>query len=995
MTGQLFNSSSQNQESNQSRGIADILALLPRQRKLINYIRRNKKSSFDDLVNHSQENPQTVEKDLEELIIQGFLNIEIIEGNRYYSFEFGQRQSSQMEITESPSVPGQPLTLIINPSGDTFIEAGSTFILRVSVVNQGGQNALIYLRFDETCDLIQKIAGYIEPQSVALNPGQSHELTFSIPIPTDTLTGFYDYRLEVDAPSHYPEETPIFHTANLQVRPYLAETEQVGEPFFVVMPNTTSTNPWETQPGESIAVEIEVYNRSDQVDRFRLVCTDLPDKWYKVTYPEGLPLPGLVINTDGLELNPGENKTIKLTITPPEDALAQIYAPTLKVYSENKIISTDGQEELKTELVMLDLFYFKVKAIYQLEATITTRRGTIKTPTDTGEYELKLVNKGNTPRYLQLEVDEGNTGKYCEYSLSLSEFTLNPNTVTRIRLDVLPLGKWKRQFYPMTLNFGLDILDKEEIEIPNEHFEGYLIVEGRPWWQFLLLILTILGTVGALIFLIWWLFIREKPLPTVISFNSASVLYKEANNDVIRLNWEITEARRIKTLTVNGYYKDGSPIAKPVIYDFTNGLPEELKEQCTFKRVLECNGIITNARKSEEYTFELVIVTSGKKRQVIKARTNPITIDATPLPEILEFTSTQPIYEEARAIATPQGANPQAPQQLQGQIILNWSVNFADQLKELTLVGKNKDGVVVSPLLRFAIRPAQDPKTLAPKTELCIIQDDKILGCNTDICTVQNQFQNEVLVCNGFPTGIKQPGEYTFELTPIPKRTLENPLLPKLTDIIKILPLPIRILSFQIQQNGQVLPDLPKYPFYINPNTIDPANPPMLIISWKVDGGEDVKVELSPSPGTVVREGKIPYFINNNPTSETITLTATNGAGDQVSRSFVIETIIPPQLSQDGGQNGAGANGQMPPPPGANGQMPSVPTLEPPPMIQPPDAPGSAGTPPTPPGAGETPSTAPPASTVPPRPPEAPGSTPPIPPDRNSPPPAELPPKIQ
>ncbi|GEM_PF-517166 len=1016
MTGKLFNSPTENQKSSQSRSIADILALPALQRKIINYIRRNKQCTLEDLVNNFEESEQLIETDLQNLTKEGFLFIEIIEGNRYYSFEFGRKNESEssLEPVSKSLVPGKPIALIINPSGNYALSAGEVFTLRVSVINQGGQSALIYLHFDETCELIQQIAGYIEPQSVALNSGQSHELVFAIPIPTDTPMGNYKYRLEIDAPNHYPEETPISHTAQLQVRPYISDIDQASDPFFVVTPNTSSTKPFVSELGDPVTVEIQVYNRSDQVDRFRLSCTDLPADWYKITYPEGAPLPGLVVNTDGLELNPGENNTIVLTINPPSNAVAKIYSPTLRVYSENQLPMGEQEEEpqFASELVMLDLFYFKVKAFYQLEIAMNTRRGTIKQLIDVGEYELRLGNKGNTPRSLKFQIDPQNAEKYCDFVLSSEEITLNPADQIRVRLDLLPQGAWKRQFYPTVLSFAVEVVDQEEIEIPSDHFEGVLVIEGRPWWQFFLLILGFLGTIGALVFLVWFFFFRAKPLPQVTNFNPASVVYQEVNNDVIRLNWEITEGKRIKTITVNGYYKDGSPIAKPIIYDFSKGLPEPLKEQCTLKDLLMCSGIITNARKSEEYTFELTIVTKGKKSEVITAKTSPIKIDAIPIPEILQFVSTQPIYQETKT----QKFDPKKPQPVQGQILLNWSVNFADQLKELTLIGKDKEGVVILPAQSIALLKIDDPDTLKEKlakikpetllilqlknpeteeqeTQVCALTADKQLNCNPNLCEVKTNFQNEVLECKGFPTGIKKPGEYTFELTPIPYKELKDPLPPKLTDVIKIASLPVKILSFQIQQNGQVLPDLPKYPFYINPKNLDPKNPPMLVISWKVDGGDDIKVELTPSPGNVIKEGKIPYFINTNPGSETITLTATNLAGEQVTRSFVIETILPPEVEAgETGKPAPGAEGEMPPPPMTEAPG-SVPTLEPPPVIQPPETPvnGSNGSPPA-----ETPAETPAGSkpTTPPRPPEAPGATPPSPPDRNSPPPAELPPKI-
>lgn len=1027
MTGKLFNSSNQTEETPQNRTITDILALPPNQRKIVNYIRRNKQCTLEDLLQTIEENPDTIESDLQLLIQEGFLNIEVINGTIYYSFEFGQKKGIETDLDQKDDkqkivVPNKPIGLIINPSSNYVITAGEEFILRVSVINQGGQSALIYLRLDHSCELVQQVCGYIEGQTVALNSGQSHEIVFKIPIPRETLVGNYKYRLEIDAPNHYPENTPIFHQAQLQVRPYIAQLEKESDPFFLVSPQTTSTNPFVTEVTQPISVTIQVYNRSDQVDRFRLTCTDLPPEWYKITYPEGTPLPGLVINTDGLELNPGEANTIVLTITPPQDAIAKIYAPTLRVYSENLLPKTEAEaQQQSSELVMLDLFYFQVQAYYQLNLEMNTRRGTIKEENDRGEYEIKLANKGNTARQLKLVVDPQNSEKYCIHQLTLDELILNPGESTKIRLDVSPQGSWKRQFYPNVLNFNVTIIDQEEIEIPNDQFDGILVIEGRPWWQFFFLILGILGTIGAFIFLIWYIFFRAKPAPQITSFNSQSVIYREVNNDVIRLNWEITQAKRIKTITVNGYYKDASPIAKPMIFDFSKGLPPELKDKCTLKQILICNGIVTNARKSEEYTFELTLVTTDKRAQIITSKTNPIKIEAIPIPEISEFIPTQPQYNESKL-----AKNPPKNQLLEGQILLNWTVKFVDQLQELTLVGKDKEGVVVYPAQSIFVVKVNDPKKVAQQLQLlpiknnsililqlinpetnqeeintCLVKDGKQRSCIPipNFCQIKTEFQAENLICRGFPTDIRKPGEYTFELTPIPTKPLEEPLPPKISDVIKILPIPLNILSFQVKvlqngeliglKNGQVLPQLAKYPIPV----VNPNKPLVLEISWIVDGGSGLSVQLTPSPGNVKSEGKINYFVSTNAGSETITLTASDLSGNVVSRSFVIETVLPPEKPQGEGKNGQ-ENGQKTPPPPSGTNQPltpppdRVPTLGEPPAVTPPQTPAN--------GNNNQPSATPaPTPSTPPRPPEAPGSSPPNPPGRNAPPPAELPPKIQ
>jgi hypothetical protein len=145
---------------------------------------------------------------------------------------------------------------------------------------------------------------------------------------------------------------------------------------------------------------------------------------------------------------------------------------------------------------------------------------------------------------------------------------------------------------------------------------------------------------------------------------------------------------------------------------------------------------------------------------------------------------------------------------------------------------------------------------------------------------------NRSVICANVPTDAIQPGDYIFHLTVIPKKGQPEPLETRKTNTIKILAqkIPSRIVEFTF--NGQPAP----------PKLVRQANPQQnsLMISWKVEGGNGMKVELLPAPGTVPREGRMPYPVSQQPGSETITLQVTDEEGNQQQRSVIIETLAPP-----------------------------------------------------------------------------------------------------
>ncbi|ABW31330.1 COG1470 family protein [Acaryochloris marina] len=738
---------------------------------------------------------------------------------------------------------GNPLGIIRNPSGDVAIQAGEIFELSVTVTNDGIHSAIIHIDITDPTDIVSQWCTSSR-ESLALNPGESSEVFFRIQVPTETLPGFYPYTLVIDAPKHYPEETPIRYPARLQVLSYIRETAEVSNPVLGITPTTTAESPLPLQTGDALALTVLVDNRCDRVDRFRLICPDLPTEWVKIIYPEG-PQTGVVIASEALELNPGDTGQIQVLIQPPLGTDAGIYTPTIRLFSMNN-----------PELVLLEAVYLQVLPIYQVDIELISLVSQVKN--QSGWFELRLHNAGNTPRTLNLQVQNLDAEELCDYTLNPTQVHLLPHASTKVSLEVQPTKWWKRPFYGRPLNFALELEDAQQLPLANNRFQGALIWEPRPWWQLLLVILTLFGTLVGIALLVWWLLTRPPARAEIISFAPATYTLKEADGRPIELNWTIKNPQKFKQLQLKGVSPDGVVMSGPFIYDFQKGIPSDLSHFCTLTEVLRCQQVPTDARKPGTYRFELSLSPQPEGvPQPIAAKTEAIVVQPFPPPQIQQFESTKTTYTEPIGQVPPRGPS---------GIFLNWKITQAKGTK-VTLIGRGADNAPVTAPKIFDFTQGI-PQSLQK-------------NCRLDVQT---------LVCLNVPTGVQDAGTYTFELKVAPKPTQANPpaepspIIQK-TEPIQIQPGPVQIQEFKI--NGQIAK--PKYVFALKDQT-----PLIVKVSWKVKGSKNTKVNLLPAPGTVPLQGKANLSFGPTSATQTLTLQVTNAKGEQQNRSVVIETVAPP-----------------------------------------------------------------------------------------------------
>ncbi|MEM9264319.1 MAG: hypothetical protein AAGA46_02225 [Cyanobacteria bacterium P01_F01_bin.13] len=802
--------------------------------------------------------------------------------------------------TEPPEIiPSQPIGIILSSSGEDHVLPGESLVISVTVNNKGNQSAIIDVYLDELPAAIHSWCSTTQTR-LALDPGQGEEVVFRFDVPASALSGAYRYRLVVDAPNHYPDSPPQRYEQTLQVLPPAHTTVRVSDPTFAVEPTTTSTNPVKTLPGNPIQFQIYVYNRANRVDRFRLQCTDLPDDWVTIDYPQGFQSPGLAITEPYLDLNPGMEGVILLTITPPLDALASTMLATLQLKSENN-----------PTLKLLDVLYITIEPVYQLDTRFRTLVSRIQQ--QPGLYSIQASNQGNTPRTLDFSILGLEDGSLCNYQIRPQSLTLAPQQTLISQISVQPKKPWKRPLFGggRMINFEVTATDPEQNPLPEVPMQGLLMWEARPWWQILPVILLLLGSFIGLIWLAWWFFIRPPAPANILRFSTEDTAYAAAQGDTIHLGFEITNPKRIQRLEVVGLSGEGELLSGPLVFDFAEGLPAALEPLCAAqKRQLTCRNIRTDARRAGDYTFTLSLIPKpGRNAAPTKATALPVSITPTPLPNILELVPTLAIYTEAPPPEKSDGAKSNAPKQAKKKdskpdkaakestpkttfvpslpekdphvVRVNWTVDHPEKLQSLHLVGRNAEGVVTTPTFSFDFQPGL-PKELM------------------DFCRLETQ-----LVCQNVPTSLRQAGIYTFDLIAIPKgEQPEEPIL-LTSEPTQIQPRPPRLLKFTL--NGE-----PAQPNYLVP--VDEGQPLVnLELAWDVENNPGTKVMLMPAPGDVSVEGTLPVPLSPEPGETLVSLQVTNVAGEQLTRSITITTYDPtpesPTIVVNTGDAAADADG--------------------------------------------------------------------------------------
>lgn len=649
------------------------------------------------------------------------------------------------------------------------IVPGSSPELYVAINNRGPKNAVIdvYIEFsDENSSALME---WINPKRVRLevDAGQQRTVSFKIKVPERAWAHNYLYDIVLDSPDHYPEYTPLSYPQILKVQPAPAVLKYGGEdPCFFLSPTTNSAEPRRIKAGETFDVEVLVENRTALVDRFYVICSELKPEYFSVHYPEVRDQYGLVVESDGLELNPGKSGVAKLKFHPPYNAAAGNFFPTIRLASVNN-----------PRLNLLDVVYLHIPPAYELEAGIETIQDRVKDPkSETGEYLLKLSNQGNLERNLVVK-PHALGWKTLSFSVDSDYKTLAPGAMSQIQMQVRPLGRWwNRPFYGAgrTFRFEVELEDVNNLPIPPERPEAQLVWEPYPkkWFRLVAILLVILLACGlvALAITLWNVFFKKPPAPKVVDFAPTKTSYKETNREVVQLNWTIENAKNLGQIVLK---QQGGGRNEVKTYDFKTGIPRELSIQnptqasnyCTFLKrkddsSLICKGITMTSSQAGQYEFELqAFDRKDLNKPSSTAKTDTISVIPASQPKISEFFSPQPEYTLSDA------AKPVT-------VLLNWDIANLDQASQIKLVGLTKEGTVATPVEQFDVNKGKLPGQLK------------------SFCKFERS-----LSCKNFPISIGKPGIYTFRLMVKSNGGGDDKDLAKLTDNIQVKSAPVVQIS--------------------------------------------------------------------------------------------------------------------------------------------------------------------------------------------------------
>lgn len=828
--------------------LEELLQLPIHQRRLVNWLMRHSGSTLSEIATALGGQRAEIQQELEALIAQGFLQETRFAGQSLYSSNL-QPIRDQDAHTDQNLPISKPLVAIVNSSGHDTVIPGTSFTLDVSIRNQGDHHAIIDVSLEEMAP--ELTTWCLSPQeSLALGAQQAGDVSFEFHIPAAAFPATYSYTIVVDALQHYPEFPAIQCQQKLEVLAAVQASASASDPTFAIQPATSVTQPAIVQPGAALQVQIMVQNRSDRVDRFRFVCNDLPQAWWKVIYPQAVQLSGFLLESDCLNLNPGEQDQILLIVTPPLTATAGNYIPTLQIKSDNY-----------SDLSFVDLLYLQITPVYSLQAELRTLSNRIKQ--QNGLFQVRLTNQGNTQRQLTIHAQEVDAQAVCNYILDSPTIELAAHSTATLDLRVQPKQGWRRPLVGggQVINFNVNFQDEQKHPIMPETAPGLVIWEARPFWQILPLILAGVLGVGAIAYLLWFFLIRTPESPKIVDFAPEDTQYAALSSDVVHLTWRIREPHRIQSLKLVGLTTDGKPATLPTVYDFSRGLPDVLKPVCTMQvDWLVCRNVRTNARKAGEYVFELTIEPKPFRNATGESKkTPPVKIEPMPTAQIVSFASTQPIYQEVPKFDPSDPKVKNQPKLEPAEVRLNWAIVNPAQLQTLQWIGRTADGAVVSPAQSFDFSQGV-PEPLKP------------------FCKLDAQ-----LVCQAVKTGLGKPGDYIFELTTISKTGEVSQ--PRKSELIKILPKPPRILSLKL--NGQEAQ--PKYVV-----AIVPGQPNLMVsLAWKIDTSAGSKVELLPTPGSIPPEGSVTLPLAAKPGNLMFTLQVTSPTGQQVVRAIQVEMFDP------------------------------------------------------------------------------------------------------
>jgi hypothetical protein len=722
----------------------------------------------------------------------------------------------------------ESLSVIINPPPTNVLQIypGQLNELSVVVTNQEQQGMVVEVYLD----LPERLRSWckLSRTSFNLDAERSQAVEFQWQIPPEAIPNRYRYDLVIDSQGI---SSPYLYSLELEILTPIQTPRSTNDPTFTIQPVTSSTNPLilTTSP---LAIAIQVHNRSNLVDDYRISCPDLEDNWFTVRYPEGIEQQGMIIGGSKLSLNPNSQGMVTLLLHPPENTIAGNYRPTIRLYST-----------VKPDLVLQDIFYLTIPPVYQLNVNLQTVRDHVKQRP--AVYQIIFKNEGNTIREVNLKVSSGEEVEICEYHLEPSTLKIAPGTTRAAALRITPKKKVQRPFFGSAkpINFKIDVEDIHRNPLPqNLPIKGIVWWEPRPWWQLLLLVLSIILTIVSLIILTLWLFFRPLVLPEVTNFTAAEKSYQLGQE--ITLNLEIVNPERLKRITITSTNTEGQTTTEPRTFT----IDELIKSNCKLietepEEKLSCNNIATGAKNPDSYQFTLNVFAKKRFRtqEIAKKETSVIKIELPAVPEVSNVGSLQETY-------TKQAKDKPA------RVDLKFEVSHKQQIERIEI---QQNGVKVAEI------------PISESEQVCAVVEPDNLNCYIQV-------------------PISQTGSYIFSVQAIPKNlrylTPQKPQDAKTTVQVVEAEIPLVIELFSIDNKT------------VSPIIVKPGQP--IPVVWKVSG-EDVLVTITGVSNNLPAQGN--YTLDGTDLEQlpkgqvkSIMLTAKDARGRTENRELFVQIEAPP-----------------------------------------------------------------------------------------------------
>ena len=653
--------------------------------------------------------------------------------------------------------------------GNIKILSGSTYKHYFFVFNLGNKRAEINVSIAATNKISQQLQEWciVEPNFLDLDPGESKEITLIFEIPRDIKANSYEYEIFIEAPQQYPGKFARCGQKILVSRPI--QEEKWGDvPQFTLNPPVSSERPYCLSIGQKALITIEVENRSQLVDSFELNCPDLDREWFTIRYPErDFNLPGLIVETEGLKLNPGQIGQIYLLLHPPQFTLAGNYIRTIELTSQNR-----------KDLALLDALYLKVlpdDTFNKESIEIKPLKRTL--PKEPGEFEIIITNQGNIQRDFQISgKDKRNLFTY-NFESELIE--LLPGQSEQINLAVKPrwFWFWRRPLWGKGLetNLNIEFQNTQDIVLknPQKHTalpqdipEVIVIWSRRPLWVLILLIILAASSLLGGSFYLWWILFRLPPLPRIDTFQATTTTDAETEKESVILNLQILNPQQLERIKV--VRTDENNSKKYQIFNTSrqcnaNNLEEcisqELTSVCNIEnKNLNCQQIPVNIKNPGNYTFELQLFPKEIRKPLNKRDSRRVsdsklanTISLAPRP-------IAQISTESSSLAAKSSYKKSESEYLE----FKWDINNFSQLQRINIISQENDSNKKQVYSYLISQTTRQPVATNPEQ-----RQDNLICSDLD--------KNSKRCLWSIPSSLIPAGNYTFEVELYSQNNLKKP----------------------------------------------------------------------------------------------------------------------------------------------------------------------------------------------------------------------------